>query len=55
MKCIHADSTDPPSCIKQNPKSIMERLASLSLPKEAPPHYKQNLVSCGCKEKLTCK
>ena len=51
IKCIHVDSNDPLSSIKQNPKLIMMRYASFSLPKEAfrtaPPHCEQNLASCG--------
>ena len=54
---IHVDSNYPPSVIKKIPKSIAARLFSLSSSKEkfmeAVQSYKQNLVSCGSREKLT--
>ena len=52
---IYVDSNYPPSVIKKIPKSIAARLFSLSSSKEklleAAQSYKQNLVSCGRRER----
>ena len=54
---IHVDSNYPPSVMKKIPKSMAARLFSLSSSKEklleAAQPYKQNLISCGRKKKLT--
>ena len=53
---IHVNSDQPPSILKQLPKSIEKRLSSLSSSKkifeETAPNYEQHLSNCGYKEKL---
>ena len=53
---IHVNSDQPPSILKQLPKSIEKRLSSLSSSKEifegTAPYYEQHLSNCGYKEKL---
>ena len=53
---IHVNSDQPPSILKQLPKSIKKQLSSLSSSKqifeETASYYEQQLSNCGYKEKL---